>query len=324
MRWVAGLVVGAGVGVGCGVATGQSIYSVDVLSDRLVRVDEQSGTVSPVGALGVDVERADLTTFEGQIYMVTNSDAGSDTRLYRVSANTGAATFLSDIDDDPNGRTVEFGDALASDSTGLILGYDAQVNGLPVSFVYGRLGEDGGVSEAFVLSGCQDGCDSDGAGYDSLLDVVVTVSGREDLERNDWGVFEFGDGDVINEDSTSQATAMGLLNDIAVDEDFAFAVSQDPDGGNGALVIFERIGSEWDVGDVQEIVGDPVRLMGVTLASQGDCAADLDGDGDADASDFFGYLDLFAAGDSRADIDRDGDIDAEDFFGYLDLFAAGC
>ena len=29
-------------------------------------------------------------------------------------------------------------------------------------------------------------------------------------------------------------------------------------------------------------------------------------------------------GDDGADIDGDGDIDAEDFFGYLDLFAAGC
>ena len=48
------------------------------------------------------------------------------------------------------------------------------------------------------------------------------------------------------------------------------------------------------------------------------------GDGDADADDFFAYLELFASGDDRADIDGDGDIDAKDFFGYLDLFAAGC
>ncbi len=54
------------------------------------------------------------------------------------------------------------------------------------------------------------------------------------------------------------------------------------------------------------------------------CPADLDGDGDADAKDFFAYLDLFASGDDGADIDGDGDIDAEDFFGYLDLFVAGC
>ncbi len=61
------------------------------------------------------------------------------------------------------------------------------------------------------------------------------------------------------------------------------------------------------------------------LAGNGGCAADLDGDGDVDADDFFAYLDGFAAGDlGVCDIDGDGDCDADDFFGYLDLFAAGC
>ncbi|MCB9844529.1 MAG: zinc metalloprotease [Phycisphaeraceae bacterium] len=55
-----------------------------------------------------------------------------------------------------------------------------------------------------------------------------------------------------------------------------------------------------------------------------DCPADIDGDGDADGDDFFGYLDLFAAGDPDADLDGDGDRDADDFFTYLDLFANGC
>ena len=54
------------------------------------------------------------------------------------------------------------------------------------------------------------------------------------------------------------------------------------------------------------------------------CRADLDGDGDVDADDFFTFLDLFSAGDFAADIDGDGDIDADDFFEYLDLFATGC
>ncbi len=52
------------------------------------------------------------------------------------------------------------------------------------------------------------------------------------------------------------------------------------------------------------------------------CAADLDGDGDADADDFFAYLDLFASGDPGADLDGDGDNDADDFFIFLDLFVS--
>ncbi len=54
------------------------------------------------------------------------------------------------------------------------------------------------------------------------------------------------------------------------------------------------------------------------------CPADIDRDGDADADDFFGFLDLFAADDDRADIDGNGTIDADDFFAYLDEFVMGC
>ena len=55
------------------------------------------------------------------------------------------------------------------------------------------------------------------------------------------------------------------------------------------------------------------------------CPADLDADCDADADDFFIYLDAFAASDlDTCDIDGDGDCDADDFFDYLDLFSQGC
>ncbi len=57
----------------------------------------------------------------------------------------------------------------------------------------------------------------------------------------------------------------------------------------------------------------------------GGCPADLDGDNDTDADDFFAYLDAFANDDfDICDIDEDDDCDADDFFAYLDLFAQGC
>ncbi len=63
----------------------------------------------------------------------------------------------------------------------------------------------------------------------------------------------------------------------------------------------------------------------VQLEESVDCPADLDGDGDTDAENFFLYLDYFAEGYiDGCDVDEDGDCDAEDFFGFLDRFAMGC
>lgn len=69
--------------------------------------------------------------------------------------------------------------------------------------------------------------------------------------------------------------------------------------------------------------GVPERIAWALVLSS--CAADLDGDGDVDADDFFSYLDSFAADDLPVcDIDADGDCDADDFFDFLDDFARGC
>ncbi len=75
--------------------------------------------------------------------------------------------------------------------------------------------------------------------------------------------------------------------------------------------------------------------FGMAVGSE-ECLADIDGNGELDADDFFGYLDLFAAGDPSADLTGSGDpndpsygvpdgsIDGDDFFFFLDLFSLGC
>ncbi len=78
--------------------------------------------------------------------------------------------------------------------------------------------------------------------------------------------------------------------------------------------------------DAPDVLGDfdGLTSFGVRFALGGDCRADLTGDGDLGADDFFLFLDLFAGGDDRADFDDNGGLDADDFFQFLDLFSLGC
>ena len=68
--------------------------------------------------------------------------------------------------------------------------------------------------------------------------------------------------------------------------------------------------------------GEVVRCDGCT--QDPNACGDWDNDADADADDFFTYLDSFAIGDACADLDGDGTVDADDLFSFLNRFVAPC
>lgn len=96
----------------------------------------------------------------------------------------------------------------------------------------------------------------------------------------------------------------------------------------GSIAIDAGSCADGKVNDDQRGVSRPQGSscdVGAFEVEGGACPADIDGDGDADAEDFFGYLDAFASAEiGVCDIDGDGDCDASDFFLYLDRFSLGC
>jgi len=132
----------------------------------------------------------------------------------------------------------------------------------------------------------------------------------------------------------------GTLGELAVVGDTVYVTDNSTaiDGlaGVQALAIDPATGTltpRGTVVDSQGIAPDGI----VAWVVEPGCPADLTGpggdgepDGVLDATDFFFYLDLFAAGDPGADLagpggdDPDGVIDATDFFFYIALFADGC
>lgn len=72
-----------------------------------------------------------------------------------------------------------------------------------------------------------------------------------------------------------------------------------------------------------------VDLAGNELHGPGDyvslgCAADFNGDGNADILDFVAFQAAFQAGDESADCDESGALDILDFVCFQALFSAGC
>lgn len=82
-----------------------------------------------------------------------------------------------------------------------------------------------------------------------------------------------------------------------------------------------------------EFTPEQARRMRCTLENwrvevysvvDGDCAADITGEGDLNTDDFFAFLALYQAQDAGADFAPGNGINSNDFFAYLAAYQAGC
>ncbi len=266
-----------------------------------------------------------------QVAKLLSDDGAVNDNFGSRVAICGAAAIISAVHDNDNG--VRSGSAYLFDTT----------TGIQLAKL---LPDDGAAGDAF--------------GSSVAISGVTSIVGAfwDDDNGNCSGsayLFDTQTGDQI---------AKLLPDDGAPDDNFGFAVAisndtaivgaiHDDDNGNvsGSAYLFSTTtpgqqtakllpddGSTGDEFGYSVAISEVIAVAGAIFdddlgtdsgsaylfSTEASCPADLDCDGDADAKDFFAYLDLFAAADDRADIDDDGDIDADDFFRYLDLFSTGC
>ena len=73
----------------------EMLLSIDVAGDQLVRIDTDTGSVAPVGPLGVDATpHVELAVSGGVLYML---DSGQSPRLYAINHTTGEATLQATV-----------------------------------------------------------------------------------------------------------------------------------------------------------------------------------------------------------------------------------
>ncbi len=296
------------------------VYSGADFSEIHVKDGERGGDIFgfAVGGLG-DLNKDGHAEF---IAGAPNGGPGQRGRAYIYDGQSGDIMFGGPIDAEPEGRG--FGSLFSSgagdvNNDGTLDIYLADLGHSALGASTGRAyvfsGVDGALIRTFTGEGPGEGFgvgrgigDANFDGYDDLL----VSSFASDLIINDAGkayVISGKDGEVLR---TITNTIRGDL--------FGYStVGVDDVNGDGAIDFmissFNHDDPVFNGGKVWVIAGDIFPV----------CSADLDDDGDADADDFFTYLDGFASGDLViCDIDLDADCDADDFFGYLDAFEDGC
>ena len=78
------------------------MYGIALDQELLVKIDKYTGEATTVGSLGVDVDRTvqdmDFDHSENILYWARVPDTGSQTEMMRIDTDTGAATYIGDID----------------------------------------------------------------------------------------------------------------------------------------------------------------------------------------------------------------------------------
>jgi hypothetical protein len=77
-------------------------------------------------------------------------------------------------------------------------------------------------------------------------------------------------------------------------------------------------------GSNPEIFLDDVGLVNYIAIVESECAADWNGDGQADTRDVLAFLNDWSSGDPEADFNGDGQVNTQDVLAFLNAWTAGC
>ncbi len=319
-------------------------------------VPHRNGRALSVYLHGDTIERTDIVVTQRMVFADID-DLDGDGDLDITAMRLGGSRFASFLNDGSGTFTLDSEDNQLAGGGRSFRMADITGNGLPDAISGGanpglsalpNLGPNSPIGLFAKSLGCASG------DYYMTFNVANQQAGDEDPTRQLRALFDAwrtdltGRPDAVTSDvvfgdeplyADGRATTMTVTlmdwNEGSVSVPISLSVAHAP--GSAGLTSIDAItdlgggvfevtisGAHASGTDIFEIVADdgvrPVTLMPSPTLQIELHPADLQGDGDVDADDFFTYLDFFAAGDARADIQGDGDIDADDFFAFLDLF----
>ncbi|MBL8746517.1 MAG: hypothetical protein JNK58_09200 [Phycisphaerae bacterium] len=287
------------------------LYSVDVNSNRLCRVDPATGDVEIIGPLtGFDGSISDMEFLGDRLYAVASIVPHK--RLLELDIHTGAV-LSSVIITDKGTPITNVAEGLGSDDKGnLLISYWFSGDLTTISGQIGILGLDGAVTFPVQLGRDMDGlCRRLAGGLFGMdreppqnANIFFTLTHSPPTSAD---LIEIPFGPVANGLDDLTQTRTGLYGlDFATKRAIRF------DPVTGAIV--------------SSVPYPPVHAF-VEVAAPPPCRGDADGDRDRDFADITAVLTAFSTPTDPfglGDADGDGDVDFADITAVLEVFAVPC
>lgn len=299
--------------VSSGAASAEWLYSVDVPTKRLCRVDTATGVVEVIGTLNdFNGSINDLEFLGERLFALAN--VSPNKRLIELDVFTGQI-ISSEVITDGGTPIVNASEGLGSDDKGnLLISFWFPGTPTTLSGQLGILGLDGAITLATPLGRDMDGLTrrfaggmfsvdrEPGAGVDQ--NTIFTVT-HAPPTSGDLNVIPFGA--VMNGVDDLAQTRTGLYTlDFATKN----VIRLNPTTGT--------------------VLGSAPYNSAFTfsqVAAPPPCRGDADGDGDRDFADITAVLTAFnmpATPFALGDADGDGDVDFADITAVLETFAVAC
>ncbi len=153
---------------------------------------------------------------------------------------------------------------------------------------------------------------------------TATFGSGATLKRAEWDIGFYTSGPWTGIELRTEALLAG-----AVVATSTYVVPGDPDERDYPDTLHMSIeAAAFDAVRLSAWLGGVPTTLRVMMdnveLTEGGCAADLDGSGEADVNDLLAYLGLFRVQDANADFDGDGGVNVNDLLGFLGAFRAGC
>jgi len=210
-----------------------TLFSVDRTSGSLVSIDHQTGAVTTIGSIGMNVHIADLAFHDDRLFGFVQTAPGSQAQFVEFDVHTGAALSVTNIS--LNGSPVIFAESLTHDGNGFVLGFSTGGD-IYHSNAFARLSTDGTLSHVTDLSHHIGHFDIDGMGYDPVRERLVSVDTRPyPTDLLEFYAFGFDQSSIETLGILPRTGSIAAINDIDFIDDRMYGIDQ----GAGMLHIFD-------------------------------------------------------------------------------------